>query len=163
LKKKMSRLLSELLKDSKRSDRELARVLGVSQPTVSRLRNRLVKDGLIQQFTAIPDLNKVGFELLAISCIKKTITEESTQRARKWMNQHPNIIFAAEVEGMGKNGVMISVHRNYSEYSEFVKKNLRYWGEALEDYGSMLVSLKGLVVKPLSLGYLAEVLEASEH
>jgi len=42
VRERMLRLLLELLKDSKRSDRELAKVLGVSQPTVSRTRSRLV-------------------------------------------------------------------------------------------------------------------------
>jgi len=53
-KKLMRKLLSELLKDSKRSDRELAKALGVSQPTVTRNRSRLVKDGVIREFTVIP-------------------------------------------------------------------------------------------------------------
>ena len=35
------RLISELIKDSRRSDRELAKAIGVSQPTVSRVRVRL--------------------------------------------------------------------------------------------------------------------------
>jgi DNA-binding Lrp family transcriptional regulator len=51
----MMSLLLELLKDSKRSDRELAKVLGVSQPTVSRMRSRLVKEGVIRDFTVVPD------------------------------------------------------------------------------------------------------------
>ncbi|MDH5391251.1 MAG: helix-turn-helix domain-containing protein, partial [Candidatus Bathyarchaeota archaeon] len=41
----MTSLLLELLKDSKRSDREIAKVLGVSQPTVSRMRWRLEEEG----------------------------------------------------------------------------------------------------------------------
>ncbi|NIO38282.1 winged helix-turn-helix transcriptional regulator, partial [Candidatus Bathyarchaeota archaeon] len=44
-------LLRELLKNSKRSDRELAKILGVSQPTVTRTRNRLEKNGMIQDYT----------------------------------------------------------------------------------------------------------------
>ena len=159
--KKIMKLLSELLKDSKRSDRELAKVLRVSQPTVSRMRNRLVKDGFIQEFTAIPDLEKTGFELMAISCVKKKMTEESVEKGEKWMMKYPNIIFAAAAEGMGKNGVMISVHKNYSDYSNFVRENLQYWGHELEDYDSMLISLRGVIVKPLSLRYLAELMETS--
>ena len=56
MKKRSMNLLLELLKDSKRSDREIAKVLGVSQPTVSRMRGRLVKEGMIKEFTVIPDL-----------------------------------------------------------------------------------------------------------
>jgi len=55
MKKRMMSLLLELLKDSKRSDRELAKVLEVSQPTVTRMRSRLVKEGMIREFTIIPD------------------------------------------------------------------------------------------------------------
>jgi DNA-binding Lrp family transcriptional regulator len=33
--------LSELLKNSRRSDRELAKAIGVSQPTTTRLRTKL--------------------------------------------------------------------------------------------------------------------------
>jgi DNA-binding Lrp family transcriptional regulator len=34
-------LIVELMKNSKKSDRELARAIGVSQPTITRLRGRL--------------------------------------------------------------------------------------------------------------------------
>jgi DNA-binding Lrp family transcriptional regulator len=35
------RLISELMKNSRRSDKELAKVIGVSQPTVTRIRLKL--------------------------------------------------------------------------------------------------------------------------
>jgi len=37
------KLVSELIKNSRRSDRELARVLGLSQPTVGRMIKKLEK------------------------------------------------------------------------------------------------------------------------
>ena len=153
----MMRLLSELLKDSKRSDREIAKVLGVSQPTVTRLRSRLVKEGMIREFTVIPDFVKMGYEIMAISCVKKreAITELE-EKAIEWMGKYPNIIFAARAEGMGKNGVMISLHKSYTDFSNFVAEQLQYWGDEVEDYDTMLISLKGIIVKPLSLTYLAE-------
>jgi len=64
MKKKERQFLSELLKDSKRSDREIAKVLGVSQPTITRMRNRLVEEGLIKEFTIIPEFAKMGYEIL---------------------------------------------------------------------------------------------------
>ena len=39
------KLISELMKNSRRSDRELAKTIGVSQPTVSRLIRKLEKNG----------------------------------------------------------------------------------------------------------------------
>ena len=161
-KNRMMSLLLELLKDSKRSDRELAKVIDVSQPTVTRLRSRLVKEGMIREFTVIPDFVKMGYEIMAISCVKKRkAVTELEQKAVDWMNKYPNIIFAARAEGMGKDGVMISLHKSYTDFSNFVAEQLRHWGDEVEDYDTVLVSLKGIIVKPLSLKYLAELKETS--
>ena len=161
-KKRMMKLLLELLKDSKRSDRDLAKVLGVSQPTVTRLRSKLVKEGMIKEFTVIPDFVKMGYEIMAISCVKKrkAITEP-TEKGIKWVGKYPNVIFAARAEGMGKNGVMISLHKNYTDYSNFIAENLQYWEDEIEDHDTILISLRGVIAKPLSLAYLAELKETS--
>jgi DNA-binding Lrp family transcriptional regulator len=39
------RLTAELMKNSRRSDRELAKALGVSQPMISRMIKKLEKEG----------------------------------------------------------------------------------------------------------------------
>jgi len=152
MKEKDRSLLSELLKDSKRSDRELAKALGVSQPTVTRNRSRLVKDGVIREFTVIPDFVKMGYEIMAISLLKtrRPLNEPEVTK------NCPNVIFLAEGAGLGRDTVMISLHKNYTEYSRFVTEHRRRWGENIKDYESMLVSLQGDVAKPLSLRYLAE-------
>jgi len=70
MKERMFDLLLEFLKDSKRSDREITKVLNVSQPTITRMRQRLVKDGAIKEFTVIPDFVKLGYEIMAITCVQ---------------------------------------------------------------------------------------------
>jgi len=159
MKKRMMRLLFELLKDSKRSDRELAKVLGVSQPTVSRMRSRLVKEGMIREFTVIPDFAKMGYEIMAITCFKSKISKELEEKATKSTMANPNIIFAAMAQGMGKNAVVISMHKSYSDFSEFITKLRLEGGDDIEDYCTMLTSLEGFVAKPFSLAYLAELEE----
>lgn len=159
MKKRMMNLLLELLKDSKRSDRELAKVLDVSQPTVSRMRSRLVKEGVIKEFTVIPDFTKMGYEIMAITCVKikeKTINEME-KKAEEYMKTQPNIIFAGGgTQGMGKNGLMISLHDSYSDFSNFLTNHMMDWGDVVEDHFSILVSLRERIVKPFSLKYLAE-------
>jgi len=66
LKGKMLKLISELIKNSRRSDREIAKTIGVSQPTVSRLIKKLEKERLLD-YTSTPDLRKLGFEILAFT------------------------------------------------------------------------------------------------
>ena len=57
------KLISELMKNSRRSDRDLAKVIGKSQPTVTRTRTRLEKQGYIKEYTMLPDFQKLGFEI----------------------------------------------------------------------------------------------------
>lgn len=54
------KLISELMKNSRRSYRELAKAVGVSQPTVSRTLKKLEKEGYIKEYTMIPDFLKLG-------------------------------------------------------------------------------------------------------
>jgi len=66
-KQKMIDLLYELMKNSKRSDRELAKVVKASQPTITRMRKNLEKSEYIREYTVMPALEKLGFEILAFS------------------------------------------------------------------------------------------------
>ena len=152
------KLLLELLKDSKRSDREIAKIMGVSQPTISRMRERLTENGIIQEFTVIPDFVKIGFQIMAISSFKLKIAKD-IEGLKKLMMAKPNVTFSSIAEGMGKNGIIISFHRNYPDFSQFIS-NLRAEGkDIIHDLDSMLVSLENQIVKPLSLKYLAELEE----
>ena len=158
MKERMMSLLLEYLKGSKRSDRELAKVVGVSQPTITRMRQRLVEEGAIKHFTVIPDFVKMGYEIMVISHIKNKalVVTELEEKAEKYWKKYPNVIFVSRAEGMGKNGVLISLHKSYTDYSDFLAENLREWGDYIESYGSMLIDLNGRIVKPLSLTYLGE-------
>lgn len=158
MKERMMSLLLEYLKGSKRSDRELAKVVGVSQPTITRMRQRLVKEGAIKHFTVIPDFVKMGYEIMVISHIKNKalVVTELEEKAEKYWKKYPNVIFVSRAEGMGKNGVLISLHKSYTDYSDFLAENLREWGDYIESYDSMFINLNGRIVKPLSLTYLGE-------
>jgi DNA-binding Lrp family transcriptional regulator len=59
-------IISELIKNSRLSDRQVAKKLGTSQPTVTRRRTQLEKEGMLD-YTGVPDLKKLGFEILAFT------------------------------------------------------------------------------------------------
>jgi DNA-binding Lrp family transcriptional regulator len=61
LKENELKILFELIKNARRSDRELAKAIRVSQPTVTRTRTKLEKMGLVKEYTIIPDLRKMGY------------------------------------------------------------------------------------------------------
>jgi DNA-binding Lrp family transcriptional regulator len=155
----MNLLLEELLKNSKRSDRELAKSLGKSQATITRMRNKLAKDGMIEKFTVIPNLVEMGFEIMAITCFKAKLLPEIIEKEVKWAWTKPNVIFSAKTEGMGKNAMMISIHKNYTNYANFLTDFLLAGGGTIESYETMFISLKGGITKPLSLEHLVKLTE----
>ena len=155
---KLLRLFFEYLKDSNRSDKQMAKVLRVSQPTMSQMKRRLVEDGLVEHFSVIPNFSKIGYEIMAFSCVKFKTEKlaEIEGKAKEWAQRNHEIIFSSRAEGMGMDAITISVHRNYAEYDNFVKRNKLLWGDLMEETHHMLIDLKGEVTKPFSLRSLAE-------
>ncbi len=161
---KLLSLLREMLKNSKKSDREIAKCLGVSQATLSRMRVKLEREGYIKTYTVVPDFVKLGYEILAFtfSKLKSYPTLEETQkiaqRATEWVSKRPNIIFSADGRGLGgKEVIMISFHKNYSKYADFMRSYAMDWGQVINEFESFIVSLNsGCKMKPLDLKYLAD-------
>lgn len=155
-------LLLEYLKDSSRSDRELAKILGVSQPTVSRMRAKLLKDGIIEHFSAIPNLTKMGYEILAFSLVKFNMKEvlkdfQVVEKiARSWVKTRPQILFDSRAEGMGMDAISVSLHRSYGDYKQFLAESKEHWGNLLSEVHYVLVDIKGGISKPFSFRYIAE-------
>jgi DNA-binding Lrp family transcriptional regulator len=119
------KLVSELMKNSRRSDRDLAKVIGVSQPTITRMRARLEKAGYIKEYTMIPDFKKLGYEILAITFLRveRAISEDELENYKKVVMEGvmstPVEMIMIERVGPGIKGVVLSYHRNYSSYAEF--------------------------------------------
>jgi DNA-binding Lrp family transcriptional regulator len=155
-------LLWELVKNSRRSDRVLAKILGTSQPTVTRKRVFLERE-VIDGYTAIPKWEKLGYEIFALTLVKiravigsKAEYDATRKKALEWLMSQSNIIMAGACRGMGVDSFMISVHKSYRDYDEFMRNHRLELGDFVEDVQSVLVNLCGKeVVKPLSLKYLA--------
>jgi DNA-binding Lrp family transcriptional regulator len=162
------RLISELLKNSRRSDRELSRVLGISQPTVSRMIKRLETEGYIKEYTIIPDFAKLGFEILAITFLGyKEVSEEDLLKATKTASEilqkmYTECICIDTGIGIGYQATVVSLHRTYSEYVEFIERikqgaNERYSFMDTSNYQSFLISLKSKQhFRPLTFSTLAK-------
>jgi len=159
------KILSELMKNSKASDRQLAKKIGVSQPTVTRRRARLEKES-IDGYTAIPKWEELGYEILAITFVKTPLklgSEEmlrnSVEKSMKWLERQPNVIFGGECRGLGMTGVMFSIHKNYSDLDEFLTSHRQQLGHLLEEVNTIIVNLAGKgVYRPFHFKYLAEAL-----
>jgi len=155
------KLLRELLKNSKQSDRDLAKILKASQPTISRARHKLKTNGMIQDYTIVPDFRKMGFELLAMTFVKmrpEILTPEVMVEGKKYEPEFTNnVIFASSGEGLGMTGVIISFHKNYTDYHRRLNLLRVDWKDFAEDIKSFIVSIGEGEFKRFSLTYLKDV------
>lgn len=55
--------------------------------------------------------------------------EKITKLATEWMMNYPNVIFAADGEGLGSDVIMISFHKDYARYSDFMRNYAMDWGK----------------------------------
>jgi len=160
---KMVNLLREMIRNSRRSDRELAKALGTSQPTVTR--NRKLLDPYIRSYTVVPEFDKIGYEILAITFAKvKTSDKQEAQNQQdltaKWVKDRPNVLFASDGEGLGKDIVIVSVHKDYSKYADFMRDCTVSFSKYITEVQSFIISLKTAVLsKPFDLTYLADDIE----
>ena len=70
MKEKELKLIRELILNSKRSDRDLAKEIQTTQPTIGRIRKKIEKEGYISEYSAFPDLSKLNIKLIAFISIK---------------------------------------------------------------------------------------------
>jgi DNA-binding Lrp family transcriptional regulator len=134
-------LISELMKDSRRSDRELAKALGVSQPTVTRIRARLEKEKVIKEYTMMPDFQKLGFEILAITFLAVE-KEPDSKEFERGLGTFSTILMFERGLGLKSSLVVVSLHEDFSSYAEFKRKLEEDGFWEVTDSASFLVDLK---------------------
>lgn len=156
-------ILFELLKNSRRSDRKLAKVLKSSQPTVTRRRTKLEKN-FIEGYTVLPRWEKIGFELIAFTFVrtktryaKSEEREKSIQEAREWFMKQPNVVFAIGGQGMGWDGMCISLHKSYSDYAEFIRKHDSELSDFISESQGFIADMHPVtIIKSFHFKYLAK-------
>ncbi len=145
LKDSERKIICELIKNSRGSDREIAKVIGVSQPTVTRTRNRLEKEGLIT-YVGIPNLAKMGYEIMAFMFANwkhQKYQDTRVLKAKDFISKHPNILFVSTGKGSNSDRVGITVHKNYSDYAKYMTEVKMEWAELMEITDTFIIALNG--------------------
>ena len=164
------RLISGLMKNSRRSARELAKIIGVSQPTANRMLKRLVEEGYIREFTIVPDFKKLGFQIMTIGLtkMKKEIDPDFIEEVRRKLrenekkNPSPTLL---SISGMGMNSdrVFILLSEDYSTYSKYASMLRQYPLIEMEEISSFMIDLNDeSIFMPLSFSSLAAYLEKKQ-
>jgi DNA-binding Lrp family transcriptional regulator len=145
------KMLAELIKNSRRSDRELAKAIGTSQPTATRLRSKLEKEGFVKEYTTIPNLSKMGYAIMALTFmkldVKHSLPPKEVAEFRKihydaLSNDPSAIMFVKRGMGLGYDAVVISLHQDYAcceKFRTFIRQNMT---ENITDIDTFLVNLE---------------------
>lgn len=157
------KLLFELMKDSHRSDRQLAKALGVSQPTVTRRRAMLEKN-YIEGYTIIPKFGKIGFELASFTFLKSKLKQQVGQekeiamkKLNEWYMNQPNVLVVQDGRGMGWDAVCVSLHKSFADFAKFIRAQDSELSDWIIESQTFHTNLNpGLVIKPFNLKYLAK-------
>jgi DNA-binding Lrp family transcriptional regulator len=158
------KILFELMKDSHRSDRQLAKALGVSQPTVTR-RRAMLEDNYIEGYTVIPKFGQIGFAIASFTLIKSKLKnkngEEKSQALQKmkdWYLKQPNVVMVLDGNGMGWDAICISVHENYEDYAKLIRAQDAELSDLITGRQTFHSELKGGdTIKPFHLKYLSSL------
>ena len=145
------KLLSELLKNSRRSDRELAKAIGVSQPTTTRLRDKLEKEGYIKEYT-----------IMALNFIKldPKIGDHDIEGFRTahphTMGKDPRgVVLIHRGIGLGYDSVIVSFHQNYASYDSYRNYVKNSMGASITEMNSFLISIDENNTLPPTFSFLA--------
>ena len=159
-------LMSELLRNSFRSDRELARAIGVSQPTVTRARAKLQREGYIREYTIVPDFGKLGYSILAITFVKlKThYSDEEIKKIRKAVKERIEqsqfgIAMLERGIGLGYDACIVSIYKDYAEYTRHQEAIRAFPFIDISRIETFLINLEDTVrYRPLSFQVIAKQL-----
>jgi DNA-binding Lrp family transcriptional regulator len=113
------------MKNSRQSDRELAHTLKTSQPTVSRIRRKLEEEGYINEYTVIPNFQKLGYHLFVLTFFtwNKSLSKDEREEAlklavKKSSSVASNVVAIERGMGFGLNSdlFMASFHKDYTSH-----------------------------------------------
>lgn len=114
------KLIRELQENGRRSNVELAKVLGVAEGTIRR-RIRALIDNKVIRITATLDPHKLGYGFVSVMGIQVKVAD--LQRVGEILAQKPNIYYLAFVTG-GYDLLAIVISRTPEELSDFIKEQI---------------------------------------
>jgi DNA-binding Lrp family transcriptional regulator len=112
------KVLKELLKDSKRSQRELAKAIGVSTATVINHIARLESAGVVKDYTIMVDWERLGYELTVI--VEITVARGKLIEVQKAISKLPYVCGVYDITGE-IDSIVVAKFKTRQELSEFPK------------------------------------------
>ena len=95
LSKNEKKFLISVLEDGSKIDAEIAREIGISKSSAHRIRQKLEKSGLISEYIAIVDLDRLGVDVFFVVMLEWDAfkNEELTKKSFKEIEGDPHVVF----------------------------------------------------------------------
>ncbi len=113
-----SKILAELLRDSRLSFRQIAKRVGSSVGTVLSRVRRMEREGVIKGYTAILDHEKLGYQLTAIT--ELTVSRGRLLEVEREIAKIPNACAVYDVTG-DVDAIIIAKFKRREDLSRFTK------------------------------------------
>jgi DNA-binding Lrp family transcriptional regulator len=108
------KVYNAFMKCPRGSDRQVAKIAGVSQPTVTRIREKIEQEGLLD-FQCVPNFAKLGLPLMAF--IEISNTRADVPDAKTFLLNNAAVLMVAKAIDFH---TLITIHKDYSSYCQFI-------------------------------------------
>lgn len=112
------KVLGEILKDSKRSYRDLAKAIGVSTATVINHVQRLESAGVVKDYSVRIDHERLGYELTVITEI--VVSKGKLLEMDREIAKMPNVCAVYDITGE-TDAMVVAKFKSRSRLSDFTK------------------------------------------
>ncbi|MCW4044106.1 MAG: Lrp/AsnC family transcriptional regulator [Candidatus Bathyarchaeota archaeon] len=116
-----NKILQVLLEDARFSSRQIAKKVGVSVGTVLARIKKMERDGIIKNYSALLDHEKLGYQLTVVTEI--TVAKGRLVETEKEIAKIPNVCSVYDVTGL-TDAVIIAKFKGREELGQFTKRLL---------------------------------------
>jgi hypothetical protein len=118
----------------------------------------------------IPDLGKLGIEIIALTFGQwspdRVKDSDGTffKEAKQFITEHPRVVFGSCGNGLGRDTMVITAHKTYSDYAEFLREVQNRAQGLLINVESFIISVKSdAMPRHFTLSNLMECLDPASH
>ncbi|MEM5829565.1 MAG: winged helix-turn-helix transcriptional regulator [Candidatus Aenigmatarchaeota archaeon] len=143
LKKREREVFIQLLENARVPDKHIAKLLNITQPTVTRIRQRLEKMGYIKKYKPVVDFQKLGMSLVALTLFRIADFSKIDVKGKMLpdLSKMPQVFLLAQGEGMGKTSVVGTIHKSFSDFEEWMASLRKKHGKYMEDVEHFIFSI----------------------
>lgn len=144
LKHKEKQVLLKLIKNGRKTDKQIAKELGTTQPTVTRIRQKLEKEKYIKEYHANPSFEMIGLNIIVITVMQwadYSKKEHLAEFINDIKNNRNTTCFARGNGLAGRTAFFISAHKDMKSYEDFIVDIKTKWGMHIRQTDQFISSI----------------------